>query len=52
MDRHAIIARLEQYWYEQQAQNPDEVMAIPSAIAWYWAISEQELLWEYNTYIG
>ncbi len=53
MDRHAIIARLEQYWYDFYKNNPDEPMGdIPSAISWYWSIPMEHLLQEYNTYFG
>lgn len=52
MDRAEIIFQLEQYWYEQQRKNPDELMDIPCAISWYWSMPMRELLWEYNSLIG
>ncbi len=53
MNRFAIIARLEEYWYNFYKQNPDEPMGdIPAAVEYYWTLSDEMLLQEYNTLIG
>ncbi len=53
MNRFAIIARLEEYWYNFYLQNPDEPMGdIPAAVHYYNSLSDSELLQEYNTLIG
>ncbi len=53
MNRHAIIATLEEYWYTFYKQNPDEPMGdIPAAVHYYHSLSDAALLQEYNTLIG
>ncbi len=53
MNRFAIIARLEEYWYTFYKNNPDEPMGdIPDAVQYYWGLSDSALLQEYNELCG
>ncbi len=53
MRRDLMIGELELYWYDFYKQNPDEPVGdIPAAVHWYWSLSDEELLREYNSLIG
>lgn len=52
MDKQQLIYALEDYWYEQQRKNPDELMDIPCAIGFYKAQSYDYVLQEYKALIG
>ena len=52
MDKQQLIDALEEYWFLQQKQYPEELMDITSAKAFYHAQSYAYVLQEYNALIG
>lgn len=52
MSRDEMIYRLEEYWYQQQAKHPEELMDIPTAISWYRTFTMEALQAEYKATIG
>ncbi len=52
MTKEQMIWALEDYWYKQQEQNPEELMDIPTAVGFYHAQSYAYVQREYSALIG
>jgi hypothetical protein len=51
LTKQEMIQSLEEYWLKLEEDNPEETMDIPAAIEYYCRLSQEDLLYEYNTLV-